>query len=211
MTCTAKRHGTAWCYTKERCRCPEAREAWRLYNKRRREGRLRPGRLNPAGTARRVQALVALGWTWRALGREAGRHHRTIQDIGTARRDTITNTTVEWVHNLYERLQYTPGGSKYALTVAARHGWVPPEAWRNIDDPDAQPYDAAPLVDAVAIDQALAGAPTRLTNLERHHAVHAGVARGISLSLVAHRIHVSYTTAQALAAKPLPASYELAA
>jgi len=211
MTCTARRHGTAWCYTKDRCRCPEAREAWRLYNKRRREGRNPPGRLSPTGAARRIQALVASGWSWRALAVAAGRHHRTIQDIGTMRRGTITRTTIEWVYDVYERLQDIPGGSKYALTVAARYGWVPPDAWRNIDDPEAQPYDAPPVVDGVAVDQALAGAPIRLTSLERHHAVHVGLARGISLSLISDRLHVSYTTAQALAVEPPPAEYELAA
>jgi hypothetical protein len=209
--CAATRHGTASAYTKARCRCPEAREAWRLYNKRRREGRQLPGLLSPLGASRRIQALVAIGWTWRALAREAERHHRTVRDIGTARRETVTNVTLVWVHELYERLSYTSGGSKYALTVAARYGWCPPEAWRNIDDPDAQPYDVEPSVDSVAVEQALDGAPIQLTPIERHHAVHTGLARGISLSLISDRIHVSYATAQTLAAQPLPVGYELVA
>ncbi|MEU4640858.1 hypothetical protein [Micromonospora sp. NPDC023814] len=193
-TCTAAKHGTASAYTAHRCRCPEAREAWRLYNKRRREGRNPIHLVVSIGPTRRIRALVALGWNFRELARRAGYSRRTVQDVAYARRAVITVHTARWVSDLYERLSGTPGGSKYALVVAARYGWAPPAAWDNIDDPNEQPNlggENDDLVDEVAVRRALEGERIRLTDAERVHAFRVGLACGLPASRIANRLHLS--------------------
>lgn len=174
-------------------------------------------RIDVTGTRRRVQALAAIGWCLseqaRRLGRSARNHYHVLTE------ERVTVSTYRAARRLYDQLSATPAPSGTASTraraIAARRGWPPPLAWDDIDNPDAVPYvelaEVSSVVDVVAIERVLAGDEVRLTPLERHHAVHAGIAREISLSLIAHRIHVSYTTAQALAAQPLPAVFELAA
>ncbi|MEV1331158.1 hypothetical protein AB0J20_16450 [Micromonospora costi] len=163
MTCAATKHGTASAYTAHRCRCATAREAWRLYNKRRREGRNPQHLTDSTGATRRIRALVALGWNFRELARRAGYSRRTVQDVAYARRPVITLHTDRWVHDLYEQLSGTPGGSRYALIVAGRYGWAPPLAWDDIDDPAARPNlgDVEPEptddYDPVTVGQAVEG------------------------------------------------------
>lgn len=193
--CTATHHGTVAAYT-ARCRCPHAREEWRLYNKRRREGRQPSEFVDATGSVRRVRALVALGWNFRALAREAGYSVRTVQDLGYARRSRITRHTARWVADLYERLSATPGGSKYALTVAGRYGWVPPLAWDDIDDPDCVPDVAdpdAPVLDEWAIGEALAGRlpVSRLVEVDVVEAVRRLLDQGLTRAQIKYRLRLS--------------------
>lgn len=111
------------------------------------DGALVPSR----GPARRVQALVARGWSQEKIAARAGitsQRMRPILDGVPA-----TAATVRAVNALYEELwdQAPPEGThrdkiaaSRARGRAARLGWVPPAAWDDIDH-DEQPYQGADI------------------------------------------------------------------
>lgn len=167
--CAARRHGDYSAY-RQGCRCPEAREDERLYTKRRRQGRRTPLRAPRIGTARRLQALAAIGWRWTDLAAalDVGTW-QAVQNIATRRRGEFVNTsTAERVAALYRRLSSTPGPSEPTRERAAEKGWPPPDAWDDIDDPTALPWWTPPgaqpspdavdeVVDGVLVDLVLRG------------------------------------------------------
>jgi lambda repressor-like predicted transcriptional regulator len=108
------------------------------------ESTLRPARI---GTARRIQALHALGWSLRRLHAESGIQPTTLRRALDAR--PCPNLDIhERVAALYERLHTqrptarTLGdrrGISRVVSLAATRGWAPPAAWDDIDDPDETP------------------------------------------------------------------------
>lgn len=141
--CTASRHGTESAYDNHGCRCPEAREANRINEKRRREGRHTKPFVDPTGTTRRLQALAALGHSGTALAAELGVARQRILEIRNTRLQ-IRRETAAQIADLYDRLSMTPGDSEVTKGRAAAKGWAPPLAWDDeaIDDPAAQPVTA---------------------------------------------------------------------
>lgn len=139
--CPARRHGDASAYACYKCRCPDAREAWRLYRKRTREGRIQPAHVDSIGTARRLQALAAIGWSLDELTMYLGWPKGSVQNRRTARWPTVTRATADRVARVYDELSMTPGPSSRARDLAVRRGWSPPLAWNDdeIDDPAAKP------------------------------------------------------------------------
>lgn len=135
--CTADRHGTAPAY-RDGCRCPEGREAWRLYNKRRRENRNQPGVIDGTGTRRRLQALVAIGWAAPEMARRLGVGQAVITRLYQQQR--VNGKTAAAVRQLYDSLWSTPGPSWRSRYRAQASGWPPPQAWDDdeIDDPTAR-------------------------------------------------------------------------
>ena len=98
----------------------------------------RDGARVPArGTIRRLQALVALGWTQTELGRRLSWQVGNISRVCHGHRDCVSARLARQVADLYEELSATPGPSKRARGTAARHGWAPPLAWDDIDLDDA--------------------------------------------------------------------------
>lgn len=139
--CTWPRHGTRANYDRG-CRCPDAREAHRLYRKRRREGRALDAYIDATGTRRRLQALAAIGWSAPAL----------------AARSTVTSTMISYLRQpstgplvrrdiaavvtaLYDRWSGTPGPCGRVRGAARHNRYAPPLAWDDdaIDDPAASP------------------------------------------------------------------------
>ena len=105
------------------------------------------GRVNSTGTARRLQALVALGYPqtylWDRLTGDAKRqncHHLLVQA-----RPTVNAETARKVAELYDELSMTPGPSVRSRRKATYHGWAPPLAWDEdeIDNPEAHPDKGA--------------------------------------------------------------------
>ena len=113
-----------------------------------------PGRRVPSiGTARRLQALVALGYSISSLGARLG--------VARANMDTLMDPTREvtvrkalMVRELYDRMWCTPNdptgwrekiSASRARNMAAEKHWAPPLAWddETIDDPDATPQGMA--------------------------------------------------------------------
>jgi hypothetical protein len=101
------------------------------------------GRVDSTGTARRLQALVALGYPqtylWDRLTGDAKRqncHHLLMQA-----RPTVNARTARKVAELYDELSMTPGPSDRSRRKAVYRGWAPPLAWDEdeIDNPEAHP------------------------------------------------------------------------
>ena len=100
------------------------------------------GYVDAVGSQRRLQALVALGWTTRELTRRLGaRDHGTVCDITSGNNRTIRRVTAENIKRVYDELWDQPGPSRISAQRAAKRGWVVPLAWDDdtIDDPDATP------------------------------------------------------------------------
>jgi hypothetical protein len=148
--CPAPYHGTMSAYSSVGCRCPHAREAWRLYRKRLRERRQPPGRVSGLGAWRRSRALARMGWPgyWQfaQLGRAPG-HERW-----------DPNRTIMYEYHigmikLYDQYRDQRGPSDWIRQRAEkwheRDGdWYAPSDWdlaEDIDDPNSFPvYDYAP-------------------------------------------------------------------
>ncbi|MFI7073607.1 hypothetical protein [Micromonospora sediminicola] len=213
MTCTATRHGTYSAY-RHGCRCPAAREDWRLYNKRRRENRAKPLRLDGTEVRRRIQTLWAAGHSCTTIGQATGtnmsRHH--IKEI--AHRTYTSEATLTAIRRAYTALAMIPGTSEITRRRALAAGYRPPLAWDDnaIDDPDAAPAGApdTPCIDVVAVDRALTGVLIQLTDAERQYAVHVGRACGMSTAELAAALHLAPRSVTRIAARPLP-TYELVA
>ncbi|MBO0815833.1 MAG: helix-turn-helix domain-containing protein [Actinobacteria bacterium] len=111
---------------------------------------LAPGAvMDAAGTRRRLQALIATGWSGRALAARLGMGTAHLHRILRGR-PAVTAATACRVRDLYDQLwdQLPPESSHgerisvaKARAHAARNAWPPPLAWDDdmIDDPDACP------------------------------------------------------------------------
>lgn len=104
--------------------------------------------VDPTGTRRRLQALMAIGWPGSHLVRRLGWSSRTLWMLIHASPAVIRSRTREQVTALYEELWDTsPAPSRQVTMVrrlAQRRGWAVPMAWDDdtLDDPNADP---APL------------------------------------------------------------------
>lgn len=195
MTCVASRHGTLSAYQRHRCRCPEAREAWRLYGKRARQGRPEVRRVPALGTVRRIQALWAIGHTSTAIGAVIG---RTAAHVTTTVKDRtwVSPRTAAAYREAYDRLSMLPGTSDRNRSQARTKGWAPPLAWDEgtIDDPAAKPRRGAKrraTVDHAAVELTITGtARAATTRADRRAVVERMTAAGASAALIAERLGV---------------------
>ena len=117
-------------------------------------------RVDPTGTARRLQALVALGYSQRSLAARLGVHEANLPQTVNGTR-LATAGLARKVAALFDELQLVPGDSVRARNTAKRRGWVPPLAWDedSIDDPAAVPQidaDEDASVDPVMVDRGVA-------------------------------------------------------
>lgn len=167
-------------------------------------------RLDSTGTRRRLQALIALGWSVLRLTRHSG-IDRQVLDATLTGRD-VTAAHARAVRDLYNDLwdqtpeAATPGearGITLAKRRAAQMSWAPPMAWDDdtIDDPNALPAhldDASAEtddVDVVAVQRAVAGdRGARLTRAERWLALEQLARLGMSDREIAARLGVTDMT-----------------
>ncbi|MDO5091804.1 MAG: hypothetical protein Q4D79_00020 [Propionibacteriaceae bacterium] len=104
--------------------------------------------VDATGTRRRIQALVAIGWTLTELGRRLGIRRSNMRLHRPTLRH-VTERTRRDVATLYEELwdkpPAGPSGDR-ARAWAASQGWVPPMAWDDdrIDDPIARAAGGRP-------------------------------------------------------------------
>ncbi|WP_162815523.1 helix-turn-helix domain-containing protein [Microbacterium arborescens] len=99
--------------------------------------------VDATGTKRRLQALMAHGWTFRELASRIGVDERQI--TWTMQAHTVTRARADAVASLYRALWDQPAPERTrdrTRRIAARRGWVGALAWENIDDPDEQPDTA---------------------------------------------------------------------
>jgi hypothetical protein len=162
-------------------------------------------RVDGTGTRRRLRALVAMGWSSRALGVRMGWPENYTGVLINVEGRTVMGGTARKVRDLYDELwDVSPPQDTTAqrATVsrarkrAQRRGWVSPLAWddHSIDDPAARPsgcggggFDPATvlLLAAGGGDAAQAGAADRVAVVE------ALTAAGLSASQIAARLGVT--------------------
>jgi transcriptional regulator with XRE-family HTH domain len=93
------------------------------------------------GSARRLQALVAIGYTQAEIARQMGTHESWVSRLVGGYGRQVNAETVARIKEVYDRLAMTPGPSDRARRHAHKHNWAPPLAWDEdtIDDPAAKP------------------------------------------------------------------------
>lgn len=137
------RHGTMRGYA-QGCRDICCRRAKARYEKGRRYNAVtgRALAIPAIGTQRRIQALMALGWTTTDIAHACGWTHRNrVRQIlgGQKGRPTrwVTRTTAAKVGQVYDRLSMTlpemNGPRRRSRSMALRLGYAPPLAWDDID------------------------------------------------------------------------------
>ncbi|MET9956673.1 hypothetical protein ABZ135_34715 [Streptomyces sp. NPDC006339] len=148
-------------------------------------------RVDATGTRRRLQALVAMGWSFTALHPQIGIHSRPLGDMARARH--VTAGSARKVKAAYKRLiLMTPeqGGvpshaRALARRVASREGWVLPGAWDDIDDPTCTP-DIGPA-DPVNRDDIAAYRKSEIARLNRYGVAEHEIAERLGMST--HYVH----------------------
>lgn len=197
--CAATYHGTYSAY-RTGCRCPHARDAHRLYQKRYREGRLEPALVDPTGARRMMQALACIGWPLYVQMQMVGRSPTA--GIPTWARTKVHRTTAQRIRELYNRLSMTPGPSPRCAARARGRGWYPPLAWDDdtIDDPDAKPLGMAKrsrqLYDESAARKALDVGGVKLNAANRVAAVRLAASWGWPDPRTAARLGLTARTVQ---------------
>lgn len=163
-------------------------------------------------TARRIQALMVIGWSMNQQSRLSGSTHGDFPRFLVA--DRVTAATHRKVKAVYDELwnlvpEATTNGEKSALArtknFAARHGWLPPMAWDDIDtdvappnpaevDLDAEDADEESHVDEILIELAMTGEPVRLTYAQRCEATLRLNSRGLADPAIAAVLHIDKRT-----------------
>jgi len=170
-----------------------------------------PGSLVDAtGSRRRLQALVAIGWTQADLARHLQRRPSNLRQ--TLHSQLVTAATAADVRDLYDRLwnhppdQSTPRGrrnSHAAREQARRNGWLAPLAWDDIDldrEPAAEspqhrtPDDVDDLDIDILIDRLTTGTAVTLSSAERDVVVARLTDQGHSLHQIAALLGVAPRT-----------------
>jgi len=209
-TCPADKHGTYTAYARG-CRCPHAREAERLYRKRRRFGVQPAGLVDACGTRRRIEALHAIGHTGADIAAKMGPPYDAawLRKV-RSRNSSVTIRSHHAVKAAYATLASVPGSSAVTRRRAAASGFPTPGQWgADIDDPKAVPdlgepdlLDPADLsvVDEQVVERALAGERVFLTDVELVVALRMGTARGGSVSAVSALLGLNHVAAKRLLA-----------
>jgi hypothetical protein len=142
-----------------------------------------------AAAARKLQALVALGWPMSAIGRRLGLNstRNVIPVVKGERR--ITVATAKKADALFDELcmtlptaetRFQQAAITRSLNFAKQHGWLPPLA---LDDLDQSGDELLDDIDEVAIQRLMGGDLTvRLSNAERVELVRRWTASGRSLA-----------------------------
>lgn len=109
------------------------------------------------GTARRLQALSRMGWSFIDLAARLGTSKEVVSRWARADRigHFMRTTTIVRVAEVYEQLCMTPGGSVHATNRAIAKGWVGPMDWDDIDDPGAVSHAAVEAAHAEALREAV--------------------------------------------------------
>ncbi len=165
-------------------------------------------RVDATGTRRRLQALVAVGWSAEELAAQLGRRPSSLRRSLTG--ESVTARTALEVATLYERLWNVPPpratSKQRAVADDARahavvQGWLPPLAWDDIEsDPTPPPTIKSPGrddIDEIAVERALAGdgmAYQDLTSAEQQEVVRRLTAHGLSIRDIAAQLATTKRT-----------------
>lgn len=137
------------------------------------------------GAVRRIQALLAIGWTHRLLAEHTG--VQTAVVLNQPGR-WITRSTHDRLAAAYRDLATRPGPSHVTRARAAKLGYLSPLAWNDIDrdphpdgDTDDDPGNHHDQVDPVVVDRVLAGERLTTTRAEKEAITAAWTNAGRSL------------------------------
>ena len=208
-------HGTENCYINNDCRRPECRAAATRARKIRRyktKDQAIPLRVNAVGSVRRLQALMAMGWSLPRLEEAAGVrpwYYRQIMFAGPA---VLDRSRARQISRLYDELwdqepPQTNRAERFSVsrtkTIARDNGYAPPMAWAGIDmdDPEARPavdavLDPDEMFDWVKVERVVAGrADSReLNSAEKLAAAKRLMQLGLGVTTAAGRVHMAAPT-----------------
>lgn len=107
-------------------------------------------RIDGTGTRRRIQALIAIGWTFEDLAARAGCTSSNLRQIANGHPcRPVAASSWLLAHRLYNRLwNEIPTDDRWSRAsrrMARERGWAPPLAWDDdqIDNPAAEPAGIA--------------------------------------------------------------------
>lgn len=124
------------------------------------------------GSTRRIQALIAIGWTHKIMQERSG--VRTAVILSQQGR-LVTRTTHDAVAAMYRDLSQRPGPSERSRSWAQRLGYHSPAAWDDIDlDPAPEIHEDLAHdrdVDEAVVLRVLAGDPVPTRAAERREIV----------------------------------------
>lgn len=163
-------------------------------------------------TARRLQALVAIGWSMSKLGLRLGVLPGNFNSVVTGKRPMVTVVTAKAVHDLYLELadQQPPEDNQRDRIAASRarrhaatHGWIPPLRFNGrlvvgsvlplpeLDD-DAVVLELDDTFDEAVVQRRLAGDRSgRLMKADRIEIVARARAAGWSLNDITARAGIT--------------------
>lgn len=204
------RHGTRRAYQADKCRCLPCRAAHARSVTAYRHGQSFHEVYIPIhGTRLRLQALAAIGHNTRRIAHMIGAHPNQVDQWRNPkyRQTQITPERAAQVAAVYDQLWDKPDTSasarKTSIAAARRNGWAPPMALDDealdTDNPPQiinRPRDNNVQIDFVAVDEAVAGRPVKLTKQERAEAIRQLRERGYSARQAAERLRISGRTVQ---------------
>lgn len=147
------------------------------------------GLVPTAGTLRRLQGLMVMGWSHAEMSARAG-----FDTTRVGRQDALGVGHAQALAVVYDQLSMLRGPSETTRQRAARFGYLPPLAWddETIDNPAAQPnLGGGPSVDDVAVERAASGEAVTLSTAEREEAVRRLNHRGLNDKQIATRLRIS--------------------
>jgi hypothetical protein len=154
--------------------------------------------VDSTGPLRRLQGLVAMGWTLTEIGEAAGISASQVGHwlAGVYGKDRIYVKSAERIRLAYDRLSMKLPPEVTSIqkrdrtrnrNIARARGWMPPLAWddETIDDPKAKPRNPRPRgrqYDEAVVDRVVAEGvkPRRLTHAEAAEAVRRLRRMGVS-------------------------------
>jgi len=101
-----------------------------------------PAVVSSIGASRRLQGLVAIGYTQTELAERLGMGVGNLSPIVTGKRQRVHRKTSDAIRELFKELWRVPKegpSADRARMLARSHGWVSGLAWDDIDDPDEKP------------------------------------------------------------------------
>lgn len=153
------------------------------------------------GSARRIQALHTLGYSYQYLAPLVGLTSQNLRFLTIGEHRRVASDTAARIAAAYDLLCMTPraaatryeqGAASRSRATAARNGWVPPLAWDDIDtDPAPAPdSDTSPELDRVVLDRVLTGTTVNVPIHDRPPIVRELASRGMSDGEIARRLGV---------------------
>lgn len=162
-------------------------------------------RVDSTGAVRRVQALVAIGWSLTKIADRLDIRRSNFTDIPNGLRTQVNVAHDRAIRALYDEwsmrlpqqaVWHDKAAASRARRYAQQRGWQPPLAWdeETIDDPAATPAEvvAGVHVDDAAVERRMAGDKTvALTSADRGELVRRMLARGFSFNEIERRTGVN--------------------